>query len=277
MADGQREIMIATPTSDGICTTGYVESIVAAIEAIHAAGFRHRFATLDYFDVITSRNHLAMFALRQDTISHLLFIDNDMRVHKHVFQRLIASDKPVVGAIYTRRKFDLEAYAQARIKGHPHDAARALASPWILRIKPGKVPLGQDILPVEGIGFGAALVSTRLMRAMIDAGILEQRPALPEAKFGDNAKVWDFFGEIPLAGGGALSDDFSFCKRANDTMANAVWGYAGPGISHQGHFDYGADFKARLRALASENAQKESPAEGAAAAGAPPAGGDGTA
>lgn len=245
-----REILIATPTADGTVTTGYAESLVAAIRAISAAGLGHRYLTLDYFDAPTARNHLFHMALEAPSVSHVLFIDNDMRIGRRVFELLIAAQKPVVGGIYTRRSLDLEAYAKARAEGHDPKTARALASPFILRlVGRTRLKVENGLAEVDGIGFGAALISTDILRTMIDRAGLRRLPAVRSAGLAEGTEVWDFCSTVSAKDGSQLSDDFSFCARAIAAQPGSVWGLAVPGIAHTGHFDYGGDFGDKLKAM----------------------------
>ncbi|MEO1600478.1 MAG: hypothetical protein AAFU49_08420 [Pseudomonadota bacterium] len=245
-----REVLIGTPTADGIVTTGYAESLLNAARAISARGMRHRYLTLDYFHAPVARNHILHAALSVPSISHVLFIDNDMKIEQAVFDALLAADKPLVGGIYTRRQIDLESYAKARMDGHEPATARALASPFILRlVGRTRLQVERGLAQVDGVGFGAALLTTDLLRAMIDAGTAEQTPGMPAAGLSPGTMIWDFCGQMISEAGEALSDDFSFCARANAAVPGSVWGLAAPGILHTGQFDYGADFGEKLRAI----------------------------
>ncbi|MEM9145990.1 MAG: hypothetical protein AAGC57_07295 [Pseudomonadota bacterium] len=246
----KREILIGTPTADGIVTTGYAESLLAAARAISRAGHLHRYVTLDFFDVAVARNHILHMALAVPEISHVLFIDNDMCIAQSVFEALIAADKPMIGGIYTRRKIDLEAYAAARAEGHAPEVARALASPFILRlIGRSRLTVEKGLAEVDGVGFGAALVSTTLLRQMAASGEIPQTAGLEAAGLKPGTQIWDFCAPVTAANGEPLSEDFSFCARANAAVPKAVWGLACPGIEHIGQFSYGADFGDRLRAM----------------------------
>lgn len=249
MAD-PAEILIACHTADAICTVGFTESLVAAIEAIAAAGLRHRYATLDYYDIVTARNHLAHYALTEDRVGHVLFIDNDVRVARPVFERLIAAGKPVAGGIFTRRAIDLEAYARARAEGHDEAAARALASQYNVRLGGGRLRIEGGLAQLEALGFGCVLIETRLLRRLAGTGRLGRIPAIPRTGFAPGTVLTDFFSELPQPDGSRLSDDISFCTRVQEVEPGGVWGYVGPGIAHVGQFSYGAPFQALLRAQA---------------------------
>lgn len=246
----RREILIATPTADGIVTTGYAESLLAAARAISGAGYLHRYVTMDYFDTISARNHIFHIALETPSISHVLFIDNDMRIAQRVFELLIAAEKPMVGGIYSRRSIDLEAYAKARADGHDQKTARALASPFILRlVGRTRLKVENGLAEVDGVGFGASLVTTDLLRAIIAHASISKTPAIKSAGLPQGTEIWDFCSAFQSERGEELSDDFSFCARANAAQPGSVWGLAVPGILHTGQFDYGADFGDKLRAM----------------------------
>ncbi len=239
---GRDTVLIGTPTADGIVTTGYAESLANAIAAILATGRGTAYRVVDFYDVAEARNHIVHEALARPEVSRVLFIDNDMRIEPAVFSRLLAAGKPVAGGVYVKRQTDLEAYAQARMAGHEPDAARALASPFVVRLAEGTHSIDQGFLPVDGVGMGCTLIDTGLLHRMAASGRLAQRRGIA-----GSGPVWDFFSRFEIEPGLALTDDFAFCARANQAEPGAVWAYVGGGLSHQGRFDHEAPFLARLK------------------------------
>lgn len=246
-----REILIGTPTADGILTTGYADSLVAAMRSISASGGLPLYQSVDFHDSSTGRNHIVHTALARPSISHVLFIDNDMKIRREVFDRLIAAAKPVIGGAYAKRQIDLEAYAKARAEGHTPDVAKALASPFVARFGTStSLAIRQGMSEVIGVGMGCTLIETALLRRMIAAGGLGQQDLLPVSGAEKGGKMWDFFSRMFLGDGQILSDDFAFCERARATEAGTIWCYFGPGIEHQGRMNFGGALVDRLQVLA---------------------------
>ncbi|GMG82062.1 hypothetical protein LNKW23_12750 [Paralimibaculum aggregatum] len=244
------EVLIGIATADGLLTSGCAESLAAAIGAVAASGAQPRFQTVDFHDVATARNHICGLALARPGISHVLFIDNDMKIRGEVFRLLLGAGRPVVGAVYAKRQIDLEAYAAARAAGHPPDTARALASPFVLRHGDGRLQVREGLVQLDGIGMGCALIETALLRRVAGAGGLGRQAALPHAAGALGESVWDFFSRMPQPDGRWLSDDFAFCTRVQAVEPGAVWGYVGPGVAHQGRMDFGGAFFDRAQAMA---------------------------
>lgn len=123
------------------------------------------------------RETLAQSAL-QIAATHALWIDADMRFPKDALERMLAHEKPIVAANYTRRRPPYLPTAEDRDKGY-------------LFTEPGNVGLAE----VTSCGMGLMLV---------EMSVFEQLPE-PWFSLGFNMQDKTFVGE-----------DFYFCRKARE-------------------------------------------------------------
>lgn len=89
------------------------------------------------------REELAEIALRDSAVTHLLFLDADMRFPPDALERLLARRLPVVGANYRRRR-------------PPHDFTASVSTG----------PLATGVERADRLGFGCVLIAAREFRGM---------------------------------------------------------------------------------------------------------------
>jgi len=175
-----------------------------------------------------------------------------MGVSPAVLRRFFESEAagaPMVAAICPRRRLDLAAFAANVRAGRDDAEALALALDFPLRLPPGKITVRAGFAEVEATGFGCVLTARSVYEAVA------RDPATPRLTADQARRVGlegddhpDAFAEAPLAEGGRLSEDFSFCARVR-AAGLPILGWMGEGVSHVGPFAYSAPYEARLRAL----------------------------
>ena len=238
--------LIATPTAGETVTTAYVRSVVSATLVFNELGWGYRHAMFNSCDVVLARNYFASFFLHRPELTHLLFMDSDMEIEAEVFHRMVALDKPMVGAIYTRRGLDWAAYHKLCRDGLSDERARALASQFNVVLPSGEVDVVEGFCKVEGIGFGCVLLQRDLLQSLVGhevaAPIGNKRI---RAELGLPA-LYDFFGRMPIDDGDTLSEDYSFCRRVLDLGSTEIWALADTAIGHVGRHRFGAPFLASL-------------------------------
>lgn len=101
-----RKVMIATPVHDGF-EEPFVSSIIPTVRLLDQLGIRHEERwQVRSSNLPKSRNVLAATFLASDC-DDLLFIDSDMEWQPGDVVRLLASDKPVIGAVGRRKDDEL--------------------------------------------------------------------------------------------------------------------------------------------------------------------------
>ncbi len=242
------KVMIASPAAGGIVTTSYASSLMSAAAAFHGVGAAFVHEICDGPDIVANRNYLANTFLRQGELSHLLFIDTDMKIRRQVFEHFIAAEKDMIGAVYSQRALDQEKLAKLLAEGEPLEKARALAAEYNVLMEPGEYTIDNMLVPVTGLGFGCVLLARRVLEVMVEKGVAGDLNSVMVKRAGLDGAAHDFFGLIELANGDLLSEDYSVCRRARETGAVEVLGYVGGGVLHTGPFDYSAPYIHRLKA-----------------------------
>jgi hypothetical protein len=235
-------IFIATPTSGGSVKTDYVTSLMGMVSRLHAKGVRTTYANVDAADVSEQRDALAHECLKHAAITHLLFVDGDMRFPSGLCGTLLSFDLPFVGTVYARRKLSLEAIEQHLKTVSSLRDAEALAYEFNVRPQRSSVMISQGLCEVEGFGLGFALIRRDCLTTLAESGTV---PIYPSRYVNDD--VHRFFGRLQLADGSLLSEDYSFCRRWRQ-CGGQVFAYAMAEIEHVGDFRYGVPFIERLRA-----------------------------
>ena len=108
MSSGAAKLFIATPTTNGLMLSDYVDSLARMMARLHGRGIGTDYRTIDGPNLVLQRDMLADAFLKSDA-THLLFIDSDMAFEPGLAERLLSFAKPVIGTIYPRRSLDLEA------------------------------------------------------------------------------------------------------------------------------------------------------------------------
>ncbi|MEM7524529.1 MAG: hypothetical protein AAF360_12380 [Pseudomonadota bacterium] len=241
-------VLIATPTAGGTVTTAYAQTLTAATRAITAAGGDYRLATVDGADVVISRNLLAHYMLADPTATHVLFIDGDMSVEEAVIRRFLTLDAPIVGAAYPERRMDLSAFHDAMTEQTDEPRARALASSYTVRMSPGRKRVRDNLIEVDGLGFGCVLIRRAVFDALVDRKIVSPFVSAKLRAGGFKTTIWDFFDEIQQDDGDWLSEDFSFCDRVRRLGDTPIIAYVGDGVGHIGAFNFNGPYVERLKA-----------------------------
>lgn len=241
-------VMIATPTTGGLTTTAYTQSVVAATIAIHERGGTYRHLSIDGADVVIARNILAHAFMKDESCDHILFLDSDMAVEVSVFRHLLDLGAPMVGAAYSERRLDLGAFAKAMAEEENEPRARALASNFTVRMAPGEKNVRNGCCPVDALGFGCVLIAKPVFRALIDRRVVKPFVSSKLQSLGMTDVVHDFFDEIELENGDWLSEDYAFCRRVKALGDVEVLAYVGGGVGHVGAFTYSGPYIERLKA-----------------------------
>lgn len=175
-------------------------------------------------DLEELRNYLVSeFYYKHLEFSHMLCVDNDMGFDWRMVQDMVAFDKPLIGAMYSRRCMP------------PSVVAQPLKDDTIEDVVDGH-------LEVAKVGFGVVL----LKRECIDE-MIRQHPEWrtePRGLFKERLEhegipyLLRLFDKVRFDGGGGLSEDFSFCYRWREMCAGKVWANVNYPVIHIGSFDY---------------------------------------
>jgi len=219
----QRSVMIATPIARNPVWQ-YTQSILSTVATLHGLGIRVTWQFVIGSSVIhKARNELCGHFLMSD-YSDLLFVDDDMEWSAGDVVRLLASDKPVIGAA-----------GRMRIE-------KPNADPTVWCWRPDRGGDGDliqdDMGALRAKGVGAAFL-------MINRGILHRmaldhpdwkRPGASDWPQDLRDHYFEFF--RPESGPtGEMSEDYVFCERVR-ADGGEVWVDPTIGLGHVGSFNY---------------------------------------
>jgi len=234
-------VFIATPCYGGTLTSRYVLSLLGIQGLLLQNGIGYDVFFHSDSLITRARNAIAGRFLRQETCSHLLFIDSDLSFDPAIVLRYLAFDKDLIAGIYPVKQMNIGAIRQSPI------ADDRLAEAVSFNYS-SQVTVDRDHQPQDGFvraDFGA----TGFM--MIKRQVLERMAAhYPELRYQDDCtgggkgEAYAFF-DTMIHEGRSLPEDYSFCKRWQD-MGGEIWVDIASKFAHQGTYVYAGDVGAAL-------------------------------
>jgi hypothetical protein len=260
------KILLATPAHGGQVTTTYCDTVVAMLD--HFADrhpqirFEHKFLSLSLLPFM--RNVFANLVLQDESFTHLLFVDADMGFAPSLIEHMIAADKPLVGAIYPHRRFDLDKF---------YSLADGIADPAIAQlvaidyVSAGSIELVDGISrdgephPASNLVTDGPCVRVRdvgagvmLIRRDVFERIKERCPQLwceaiadTYAKFGLKGGVLQCFEPMPDERGHYCGEDIAFCRRWVEGCGGEIWAVVTETITHVGRETFVGNFLTKLQ------------------------------
>jgi len=197
--EGKR-VLIATPAYQGLVGTQYVNSLIASLSALRAAGAEVAYAIYANSGSVPRTRNQAVASMMSGGFTDLVFVDADMGWRAEDLCRLLAYDTSIVGATYP-----------ARTDVHPR---------WIV-VWPEEVKQHETgLLTARRLGTGFL----RVRRDVIEK-LEELHPELkydaPHAKTKEEKEhLFAFFDyhlvEHEDGSRGHLSEDYYFCDLVTD-------------------------------------------------------------
>jgi hypothetical protein len=241
-------VLIATPTP-GSVKTGYMKAVIATIRDLARRGIESDFDTWEGSDIPSQRNVLASRFLRRD-FTHLFFVDSDMVVPSDLCARMIATAKPVIGAVYAAKTLRFGEIEQALRDGAALKDAMLAGSSWHLWQTSRTALPDEPICQVDALPFGAVLIQRDVLATMVTKGVSKEDKA-PEQAGGSR---YNFFGARAedAVSGRHFQEDLSFCKRWKHDCGGELWALLDAEVIHIGDFGYGGSPWRLLQAIAKE-------------------------
>lgn len=224
-------VLIAVPAYRGTIDAQTSSMVAETCIQFRSLGWSFSLSGKDNANVVDIRNFYASYALEND-FTHLLFIDNDMRVRAQAFERLVRANKPVIGLACPMRGIDLDLFVKALSRGK--DAALACAMRW--NYQASELRINRGITPVRYLGTGIMLISCKVLRKLSTSAKRYERHAHRSAGLlrGD---LLGFFDQIYTDR--LLPEDYSFCHRWNEA-GGEVSMIVDEIVGHVGQFVYQA-------------------------------------
>lgn len=203
-------------------------SLVALTKVLTERDIFGGFTTQSQPDIVDLRNAMATVWYECMDATHLLMCDADMQFEPELVLDMIAADKPLVGAIYPKKRLPIQWVASA--------------------LTPPAEPEG-NLLELEGIGAGVMLVRRDCVDQIISSGAVEIDED-PHGILGDLIKpmgatrALHLFDRVVEDGNRRLSEDLSFCYRVRKS-GGKVWAVLGHTLVHMGLYQYAGCYGAK--------------------------------
>jgi hypothetical protein len=260
------KILIATPAYGAQVTTTYCDALIGLLDHFRKAHphvvFEHKF--LSHSVLPFMRNLFANMVMQDETFTHLLFLDADMGFAPSLIEHMIASDKPMVGAIAPHRRFDLEKFYALRDEIADPAVARLVAIEYVnggaldfvddttregeVR-SAGNLVIDGPCIRVTDIGSGILLIRREVFDR-IKARYPElwcERIENSYGKFGITGGALQCFEPMPDEHGLYLGEDIAFCRRWTQGCGGEVWAVATETITHVGPEKFVGNFLTKLQ------------------------------
>jgi hypothetical protein len=260
------KIMIATPAYGGQVTTTYCDTLIGLLDHFREQHphirLQHKFLSLSLLSF--TRNLYASLVMQDESYTHVLFVDADMGFAPSLIERMIAANKPVVGAMAPHRGLDLAKFYALHDEIPDPAVARLVAMDYV---NAGSIDFGSrggssgesrsvDELVVDGpcIRVNMTGAGVLLIRREVFDRIKERYPELwcerieyTYANFGLTKGVLQCFEPMPDKDGLYGGEDASFCRRWVEGCGGEIWSVVTETIVHVGTEKYSGNFLTKLQ------------------------------
>lgn len=233
-------LMIGTPCYSGTVSVNYMLSMMQLKDVLNREKVPFRLLTPSHESLITrARNCIANEFLRDETCTHLLFIDADIEFPAGLVPRMLASDKDVIGGVYPVKGLRLDRVMD-QPPGTPPAVAEAASLDYAVKIGPESKADASGVVPVEYVATGFMLLKREVLVRMAAAYpqlrykySYTNTPSVENYAFFDTAIDPETLDYLP--------EDYAFCKRWRD-MGGTIYAALMGRLSHVGTRVYAGEF-----------------------------------
>ncbi|MGD9592847.1 MAG: hypothetical protein AB7V32_10035 [Candidatus Berkiella sp.] len=242
------KILIATPSYDGQCSTGYALSLAKtfmAFKEVSRAKVVHQFHSFDP-SIPRARNYITANMLLDPSITHLMFIDADISWDPKDILKLIMAQKPIIGAAIPMKNYKWDRLKLPKVKALINDDninIEEFTKKIKMYLMDYAVRLGQNketsdgMIEVDAVGTAFMLIRRQVFEHMMDK--LPQRKINTVTAGHSKAladKLYAFFDQENFDGE-YLSSDYSFCRRYKQ-LGGRVFADLSITVGHLGKQEY---------------------------------------
>ena len=174
--------------------------------------------------------------------THLFFVDADMGSRPSAVMRMLAAEKPVIGAIAVKKKLDLLAILDDAKKADTQDPAwkrKVISRRMLFSGDPlDSVSVQNGLARFKAIGMAVTLIETAVLRRMVEQVRLEPMVTFFETQ---DFPVYGFFNRTTDPAGHLMAEDYSFCARWR-ACGGDIWVLLDEAILHVGTYLYGGSY-----------------------------------
>jgi len=185
-------IMIAVSTHQHSIHPRCMTSIIDAGQMLSLAKARYQIGTIDKSgSMALVCDMYASLIVQNETFSHILFLDGDLRFGRSAVLRLLQSGKPMIGLACPQRQ---------------------IAPRFSVTFLKKEARVAKGVVEVESIGMGATLVHRSVFETMIQKAVVFSSKAAPATIPALTGPLYNFFHPI-CTKERRLSEEASFCMR----------------------------------------------------------------
>jgi hypothetical protein len=251
------KVLIGTPVYDEQVLVPYHLSVLMLLDHFRARRPEARFLhSLTSSPTIShARNAMATTVLKDDSFTHLLFIDADMGFSPSLIDKMVTFDRPLTACIYPRRTQDYGRLAEAARRIEDPVEARLAAQPYVgagddlFRDERGALQVEGDFLRVRRAGTAVMLIRRDVLEALSSAYPELWAEDLRGAyrPMGLEGRVFQPFETMQAASGIFMAEDYAFCERWTAGCGGEVWACFNETIRHVGRERFVGNYAARMR------------------------------
>ena len=235
-------LFLATPCYGGVVTDQYFLSMFKLSQALIQNGINFRITTLRNESLIPrARNILTAMFMEDPKATHLMFIDADIEFEPDSILRMLAMNKNIVAAAYSKKTVDWKSIANAVQRGEEQVASYGAEYAINLKFEDKetkKVSSKDGAIEVLDASTGFFMVKKEVVKAMFDAypSLHYKNDSSIDPKF--NKYCYSLFDTIHDPDDNRyLSEDYTFCRRWQ-ALGGRIWLDPNTTLNHVGSFTF---------------------------------------
>ena len=247
------KILIATPCYNGMCHAGYTLSLLRTFAYFQAAKnikFAHKFILFESL-VPRARNHFLAYAMSDPEITHVLFIDSDMKWEPADIGKMLAANKGIIGGTCPKKRYHWDKLRTEAVReillndklsqDEFREKIKANLVEYAINFGPSRDVKG-GLIEVEHIGTAFMLISRAVIMEMM-AAFPELKVKNPSNELTEEAKkhMYCLFELGVDKEGDYFSEDYSFCGRYA-SLGGKIYADLSINLTHQGQEDFQGNF-----------------------------------
>ncbi len=262
VAEKKPRVAILTPCYGSLCFVNYVSCLINTMNALNSLGIpvKVEFCRNDSL-VSRARNNLIAKAMHDPTVTHFMFIDNDITWSPVDIIKLLLSDKPIVGGIYPIKNYDwskllagprvvedwLKRKHESQLNGmmSDEDFLQYRMVRYNVNHLSNNLEIQQNLAQVKHLATGFMMIQRQVIEKM--------SMAFPSTKYvddvgflsGDENNFAFALFDCGVEDGHYCSEDWLFCNRWSK-MGGQVWMDVSINLNHTGNQDFKGSFIASL-------------------------------
>ena len=223
-------LVIGTPMYGGMCSSEYVQSLLALKDGMQAAGHTVTCIFLGNESLIQrGRNTIAWHFLNTDA-SHLLFIDADQKFRPADVAKMIRADKEIIVGCVPMKGINWDRVKKGAVLNHPN--LSKLTGIFNINKLDGHDMTDPELpFEVKHGGTGFMLIKREAFDKLMPAVGFYTNGGVT---IPPDEKVYNFF-QVEVVDGQMLSEDYFFCHKYRE-LGGKVWAAPWCEIGHFGSY-----------------------------------------